>query len=233
MQFCFVTFITFVCIMNEIYKCPLFASLEREEVDELLMQNSKTAQYAAGQLIAKQSDIYRSLLCMDEGVVRGEMTHSNGERVIIEEIAAPRIIAPAFFFASNNALPVDIIAKTQVQIIAISKPSFLNILQKEERVLHNFLRQMSDRSQFLADRLRMMRFGTIQSKLAHYLCEQIQSNHSNEFALQHTQQELADLFGVTRPAVARSLSLLVEKGILLSRNRRIQILKRDELHKLL
>lgn len=226
--------ICYICTqMNEIYKCPLFASLDREEVNALLVQNSKALHYSAGQLIAKQSDTYRSLLCMDEGIVRGEMTHSNGERIIIEEIAAPRMIAPAFFFATHNTLPVDIIAKTSVNIIAISKGSFLTMLQKEERVLHNFLRQISDRSQFLSERLRMMRFGTIQSKLAHYLCEQMQVHRSPEFALEHTQQELADLFGVTRPAVARSLSILVEKNILLSKNRKIQILNREELYKLL
>lgn len=219
--------------MNGIYQCPLFASLNSEEVDGLLHLRSKTIQFNAGDLIAVQSEAYKTLLCVDQGIVRGEMTHSNGERIVIEEIAAPRIIAPAFFFASNNRLPVDIIAKTHVQLVAISKTAFTEILQTDSRVLHNFLRQISDRSQFLSDRLRMMRFGTIQSKLAHYLWEQRQEEEADAFKLKHTQQELADLFGVTRPALARSMRTMADSGLIAIQNKKVEILNPKGIQQLL
>ena len=219
--------------MNGIYRSPLFAGIAPEDTDRLLTDRAKIKAYAAGELIAKQSDHYRSMLCIDEGVVRAEMIHYSGERIVIEEIAAPRLIAPAFLYASDQRLPVDIIAKSEVHMVSISREAFTRILQEDQRVLQNFLRIMSDRSHFLSERLGMMRFGTIQSKLANYLWEAMNEKQTDEFQLEHTQQELADLFGVTRPALARALGVLAQKQIISSKNRSIRILRRDELSRLL
>jgi CRP-like cAMP-binding protein len=47
--------------------------------------------------------------------------------------------------------------------------------------------------------------------------------------LPSTQQELADLFGVARPSVARALGELEKEGIIVSRNRIVKILEMSRL----
>ena len=95
---------------NGIYKCPIFAGLNREEIDKLLNGKFQTKRYSTGEIVAFQGGHYHSLLIVDKGTVRGEMINFAGDRVVIEEITSPRPIAPAILYATDNHLPVDVVA---------------------------------------------------------------------------------------------------------------------------
>lgn len=215
--------------MESIYKSPLFTGLPPQETDALLQGKSRIQHYPAGEIVAIQGTPYKTLLIIGKGIVRGEMNNPAGDRIVIEEITAPRSIAPAFLYATDNTLPVDVIAVTDVVIVGIPVENFTAMLQKDSRVLTNFMRSMSDRSKFLSDRVRLLRFGTIRNKIAHYLLRQMQQTDSEQFTLPHTHQELADLFGVTRPALSRIFSQLNKEGIVLTQKNHIRISDRQRL----
>ena len=202
--------------MNKIYNSPIFSGLTSIEIDLLLNGKYHVTSYKAGELIAIQGSLYHSLLIIDSGIVRGEMSSVAGNSIVIEEIEAPRIIAPAIIFASDNRFPVTVTAVTDADIVSIKERDFTNLMQADARILHNFVRSISDRNKFLSDRVRSMSFGTIKSKIANYLLSQIKQTQTSEFDIPHTQQELADLFGVTRPALSRAISQIAETGILAS-----------------
>lgn len=216
-----------------IYNSPLFQGLTPSETDALLANRHRVLYYKAGDIIALQGTPYKSLYIIAEGCVRGEMTNPAGERIVIEEISSPRSIAPAFLYATDNTLPVDVIAETDTMIYAIPIQNFTVILQQDIRLLTNFIRSMSDRSRFLSERVRLLRFGTIKSKLGHYLLEQIQRNKSNDLYLPHTHQELADLFGVTRPALSRAMAQLTEENIIIAHKNHIIISAPEKLQLLI
>lgn len=209
--------------MKGIYNCPIFKGLKPEELNVLLHDKYHIRQYKAGEAIAFQGDSYHSLMIVDQGIVRGEMINFAGDHIVIEKIASPRTIAPAILYATDNTLPVDVIAVTDTKIVSIHRTDFTRLLQTEIKILHNFMQSMSDRSKFLSDRVRILRFGTIKSKLAGYLLEHAQQNGSMEFSIPHTHQELADLFGVSRPSLSRVLSQMTATGIITSGKKHIQI----------
>lgn len=215
--------------MKGIFNSPIFSGIATDKIEQLLKDKSQHHKYKAGDVVALHGDRYQTLLIVDSGVVRGEMTNLAGDRVIIEEIAAPRAIAPAILYASENRLPVDVIAVTDAEVISIRISDFTAILQNDATVLHNFIRSISDRSKFLSDRVRLLRFGTIKSKLASYLLEQMKANGGNQFTIPHTQQELADMFGVTRPALARTIGQLAKEGTIRSVKNNYKIENRQKL----
>ncbi len=198
--------------MINIYSSPIFKDVPEQVVDKMLAKTSKIIHFRAGAIIAMQGQTYRTLYIIDEGKVRGEMTNEEGVNVIIEEIEAPRVIAPGFFFSTDNRLPVDIYAVTDVTIVAISRDHFLDLMHNNRQVLINTIRSISDRNQFLSERIRLLRFGTIKSKLSAFLLEQMHLHGAVDFTISQTQQELADLFGVTRPSLGRTLRKLEESG---------------------
>lgn len=220
--------------MPELQSCPLFKGLNETEILALLDGRYVLKSFRPGELVALQGSLYDQLLIVDKGFVRGEMTDALGRSTLIEEIHAPRIIAPAFLYATENRLPVMLVAAVSTEIVCISRNQFTSMMQQDARVLTNYLQLMADRSRFLSEKLRMQRFGTIKDKLARYLLELSQRSGRGEkpldaFVIPHTQQQLADLFGVTRPALARAVGQLEAEGILQAKGKHFSILDRKRL----
>ena len=61
----------------------------------------------------------------------------------------------------------------------------------------------------------------------------ISENKSPKIKFQHTQQQLSDFFGVTRPSFARELNNLEKDGIIKIKNKEVEILDYRKLKKLL
>jgi CRP/FNR family transcriptional regulator, dissimilatory nitrate respiration regulator len=225
---------TFTKKMSKLYQCPLFKGMTPDEVERLLADRFDVKTYRPGALIALQASLYDQLLIVTEGLVRGEMTDALGRSTLIEEIQAPRAIAPAFLYATENRLPVAIIAGIQSEITSIRRNQFTAMMQQDDRLLTNYLQSMADRSRFLSEKLRMQRFGTIKSKLARYLLELSQrlangQEPLSEFSIPHTQQQLADIFGVTRPALARAIKQMEDEKIVQTKGKKFSILERKQL----
>lgn len=64
---------------------------------------------------------------------------------------------------------------------------------------------------FLSERIKLMSIKTIKGKLAHYI---LKRTHKLEFTIERNQKQLAEYFGVARPSLARSLSEMIDSGII-------------------
>jgi CRP/FNR family transcriptional regulator, dissimilatory nitrate respiration regulator len=82
---------------------------------------------------------------------------------------------------------------------------------------------ISDRSQFLSEKIKFLSFKTIKGKLAQLILQKAGKDKTS-IILDMTQNNLADFFGVARPSVARALGEMEEEGALEVRARRIKIL---------
>lgn len=222
--------------MHAIASCPLFKGLTSDETDTLLAGRFERKRYKAGELVALQGSLYESLLIVTHGFVRGEMTDATGRSSLIEEIHAPRAVAPAFLYATENRLPVELVAAVSTEILSIRKSVFTQMMQQDARLLGNYLQTMADHSRFLSEKLQLQRFGTIKSKLARYLLERSQQSGkllpTDEIVLRQSQQQLADLFGVTRPALARVVGQLEDLGYIRAKGKHVWILEREALKRL-
>jgi len=146
----------------------------------------------------------------------------------IEDIAAPDTLAPAFLFGSRNRFPVNVIAVSSAELLLISKTDFLKLLMINDTILVNFLDMISNRSQFLSEKIKFLNFKTIKGKLAHFILQKA-GNDLSSVILEMTQNELADLFGVARPSVARVLRELEEGGFIEAKGKNIKIIDKEGL----
>ncbi len=121
---------------------------------------------------------------------------------------------------------------TAVEMAYIPREQFTAMLQQNTLLLQNFLTAISNRSKFLSTKIRLLRFGTIQTKMAGYLWEVAAARKSMTFEIEHSQQELADRFGVTRPALARTIGEMVKEGIIASQRNRFTVIDRSRLYRL-
>lgn len=214
-------------------KCPLFVGLSMDQILDLLNGQYKIIAFKSGDLVLTQGEAFSHLFIVKKGRVSAEMLDTMGRNTTIEELEPSRVIAPAFLFATKNRVPVDVIARTETLIIRISLDKLTEMMQKEKVILRNYINIVADRAYFLTEKIRTFRFGTIKSKWANYLLEQSKINNDTIFQIPHSQQELADIFGVTRPAVAKALFQLVEMGVVQSDRKYFRIMNTSLLQKVM
>ena len=167
-----------------------------------------------------------------DGSVRGEMIDYSGKIVKIEDIEAPKPLAAAFLFGKENKYPVTVTANKKATILTIPVSEFLKLLQMNAHILKNYLHSISTRAQFLSQKLHFLSFKTIREKVAHFLLNNA-GDRFHSFELKNTQQQLADLFGVTRPSLARVFGDMQRDEIIRIERKTVTILNKDELNKLL
>ncbi|WP_300109591.1 Crp/Fnr family transcriptional regulator [uncultured Alistipes sp.] len=190
----------------EFYEAPLFRGCDRRVVDEVLaLSPSRMSIYKKGDFIAMQHSVCRSLYILCKGSVCLQMSSEEGREFTLDTLAAPDVLASAFIFGTENILPVSIIANTDCHFLVISKECVSLLVERDKKVLHNFLTILSDHSLFLSRKLEQFALQTLSSRLIGYL----RNNH----AVQNLQ-ETAFILGVTRPSLSRTVSQLVRQGII-------------------
>jgi len=208
---------------------PLFKGLSPDEIQKILDNvPHNVKKFQSGSMICLSGEHVNSLMVVLSGVVKGEMVDYAGRVIKIEDIPAPGALAPAFMFGNRNRFPVNVIAVSSAELLLIGKPDFLKLLMINDTILVNFLDMISNRSQFLSEKIKFLNFKTIKGKLAHFILQKA-ANDQMSVRLGMTQNDLADFFGVARPSVARALRDLEEGGFIEAKSKNIKIINKEGL----
>lgn len=208
----------------------LFDGVEAQEIERLIVgAGYGTKHFAKGDVIALQGSRYNQLYILSEGRVAAENTDVSSNKMTVEQFPAPAIIAPSFLFAEPNALPVTIIAQTPVAVISIDKEAFLSLLMSNRIVLRNLLSILSASNKFISDKVVYRTYKTIKGKFANYLLNTMEHEGGTTFRNRMTQREMAEMFGVTRPALARAMGELVDEGTIFIKGKDITVLFAEKL----
>jgi CRP/FNR family transcriptional regulator, dissimilatory nitrate respiration regulator len=203
---------------------PLFRGLSSEEIVNILSGvTHRIRSFKPGSMISQSGEKVTSMNFVVKGIVKGEMVDYSGKIIKIEDIPAPGALAPAFIFGYRNKYPVNVVAVTDAEILIIEKEDFLKILMSNDKVLVNFLDIISNRSQFLSEKIKFLNFKTIKSKLAQYIL-QLSNGKKGHIRFDRSQNDIADFFGVARPSIARALGELGAEGIISSQGKDVTVL---------
>lgn len=213
---------------------PLFRGITPERLFADLEEISfHTRSYKKREILAQQGAVCNRLVILTKGSVRGEMIDYSGRLIKVEDIAAPRAIAPLFLFGEENRYPVEVTANEPTEVIELPKSSVLSLFRKNEQFLENYMNLSANYARTLSDKLFFMSFKTIRQKLASYLLRLYKQQQQTHITLDRSQQELSDYFGVSRPSLARELAHMQEDGLLIADRKHITILQKEELVRLI
>ena len=213
---------------------PLFRGITPERLFADLEEISfHTRSYKKGEILAQQGAVCNHLVILTKGSVRGEMIDYSGRLIKVEDIAAPRAIAPLFLFGEENRYPVEVTANEPTEVIELPKSSVLSLFRKNEQFLENYMNLSANYARTLSDKLFFMSFKTIRQKLASYLLRLYKQQQQTHITLDRSQQELSDYFGVSRPSLARELAHMQEDGLLIADRKHITILQKEQLVRLI
>jgi len=218
---------------EKINQCPIFRGLDTPSAISIINSiHFQVKKFTKGDILATAGEKVVNLYIITEGSVKGEMIDYTGKTIKIEDIEAPKPLAAAFMFGEKNRYPVTVTANNDVKIISVPIEEFLKILQKNSTVLTNYLNSISTRAQFLSQKIQFLGFKTIRGKVAHFLLNKAGDRyHSVE--LKETQQQLADMFGVARPSLARVLGEMQKEGLIEIERKTIKLKNKAALNDLL
>ena len=202
---------------KKLAEAPVFRGLSERVLENFIGRTPNALrEFGIGDFIALQGTVCQSLYLLYSGRVRTNMVNEEGKQVTIEEIEAPRLLAPAFIFATDNRFPVNITTLTNCEVLVLNRTDFVDLMHREKIVMQNFLRIISDRSIFLSRKLNAFALQDLKTRLLAYLRE-----HENP----RSRQEIADILGVARPSLARVLSELADEGYLRIEKRKITVVR--------
>jgi CRP/FNR family transcriptional regulator, dissimilatory nitrate respiration regulator len=209
---------------SQLSKAPLFKGLSTTDIEAVLSSVPyRVMKFKTGSLISQSGEPVKSLLVVISGTVKGEMVDDTGRVIKIEDIPAPGALATAFLFGNRNRFPVNVVALSDGELLSVDKSEFLKLLMRNDVILINFLDMISNRSQFLSEKIKFLNFKTIKGKLAHFILQKAAGDKSS-IVLDMTQSDLADFFGVARPSVSRALGELEAEGYIEAYGKKIRII---------
>lgn len=201
------------------------------ELDRLLSRvPSRVESFPKGSIVLLGGSRYDALRILLEGSVSAEMHHPNGKAVTIETIDAPDPIAPAILFAPRRALPVTVIATTEVRVLTLPLEAVLDLCQKNRFFLVNFLSEIGGKMSLFAEKFRLLEFSSLRKRIAAYLAPRLEEG---EFTLPFPKEKLAEFLSAARPSLSRELSAMVADGIIEVEGRLIRVSDGDRFRAIL
>jgi CRP-like cAMP-binding protein len=193
----------------------LFKGLRSDELNTLLNSvNHRIKNFNSGEQLAQEGEVVDQAMLLMEGRLQGVMVDLAGNSLKIEELNPPQMVASAFLFGPQGKFPVFLSAKTDGKVLLIRKSDFTKMLSSDQRVMVNFINILSGKAQFLSGKITFLSLKTIREKIAYYLLERTKGGSECVIPMGQTQTNLADLFGVTRPSLSRSILELENMGII-------------------
>ena len=186
----------------------VFNNIDEDIIKDILEKTKyEIKKYSPNESIAFRGDEVKGLYIILKGTLITEMLTEEGNVIKIEELVPSDVIASAFIFGKKNSFPVDLAAKDEAEILYVERKEFLKLLFSQEKILENFLNEISNKTQLLTSKIwNSFNNKTIKKKF----CDYVKKNQKdNLFSIQNLGA-LAEFFGVERPSLSRVLSDLVK-----------------------
>ncbi|VTY13132.1 cAMP-activated global transcriptional regulator CRP [uncultured Prevotella sp.] len=209
---------------------PFFNGLTAKEIQAIL----QTVHYKIVEYPAKEIYTLAGMPCKyADFILKGElisrMTGLSGKQVQIDRLKACILIAPAFIFAKNNAMPVSVETAQHTTIMRMMPSELKHLIDSNERIRMNFIQLLSSINVFLTQKLRMLSLLTVREKVAYFLMKVAKEQQSRTIKLSNTRQEIADTFGIQKFSLLRCLSEFEDNGAIKIDGKQITILNSDKM----
>jgi CRP-like cAMP-binding protein len=219
---------------DELRRAPLFRAVHPEELRSWAADSSLSSRdFAAGALVASRGDRCDRLLVLVAGSLDARMVDYSGRQLTIETLKAPTIVAGSILFATEATLPVQLVCEEPARLVYVPRGAILDLCRRSSEFLLGLLRDSGDRVSFLADRIRFLQMQTLRQKMAAHLLDLASAQATDVLRMPYSLERLAEVFGVARPSLSRTISELVDAGLVARADRGLRIRDRAGLERLL
>lgn len=205
--------------LNILLGCPLFDRIEDNELSIMLdCLGAKNYSYNKGDIIFAEGDKAKYLGVVLKGSVQPVRVDYYGNRSIVANIQPPNLFGEAFACAGLEAMPVDVIAAEDTEILLIDAKLIThpceNACRFHCRIIINLLNIVAKKNLILNQKIEVTSKRSTREKLMTYLLIQAKNEKSRTFTIPYDRQELADYLEVERSGLSAEIGKLRNEKVL-------------------
>ncbi len=213
----------------------VFSLLNGDEIQSIC-QNGYLKEYRRGEIIFFENDSEKKLYLLVDGQVKLSMLSSEGREKVMTILQAGDIFGEISLFDHDpHPLTAEVLEKARLMILDWN--DLEEIIMKQPRLALKIIEALSKKTRLLASQVRDLVFHDAKGRLANLLIrfaedfgQKVDEGIMIEIILTH--QEIANLLGVSRVTVTKTLNKLIDEGVIKIKERKIHILDNEQLNAL-
>ncbi len=213
----------------------VFSLLDGDEIQSIC-QNGYLKEYRRGEIIFFENDSEKKLYLLVDGQVKLSMLSSEGREKVMTILQAGDIFGEISLFDHDpHPLTAEVLEKARLMILDWN--DLEEIIMEQPRLALKIIEALSKKTRLLTSQVRDLVFHDAKGRLANLLIrfakdfgQKVDEGTMIEIILTH--QEIANLLGVSRVTVTKTLNKLIDEGIIKIKERRIYILDNEGLNEL-
>ena len=215
-------------------KSALFSGIPTEDLfDDLNSVPHHIQRYDKGETVFHLMEDANRIGFILEGIVQVQKLFPNGSQINVSVRRAGELIGPAAVFSKSQKYPCDVIALEPATILFFQREDILLLLQKDLRIMKNFMTELATASFMLQQRLELLSYSGIAQKAAFYLLIQARQSGKNVIRIPGSVSNWSMVMNVSRSSLHRELKKLEADGLISYAPPVIEILDFDALQNVL
>ena len=196
-------------------KSTLFSGVPAKELrDDLEAVPHHIQCYDKGETVFHLMEDANRIGVVLEGRVQAQKPFPNGSQINVSIRNPGELIGPAAVFSRSQKYPCDVVSLDPVTIMMFRREDILFLLQKDLRIMKNFMAELATATYMLQQRLELLSYSGIAQKAAFYLLIHTRQSGKNVIRIPDSVSNWAMIMNVSRSSLHRELKKLEAEGII-------------------
>ena len=196
-------------------KSTLFSGVPAKELrDDLEAVPHHIQCYDKGEIVFHLMEDATRIGVVLEGRVQAQKPFPNGSQINVSIRNPGELIGPAAVFSRSQKYPCDVVSLEPVTIMMFRREDILLLLQKDLRIMKNFMAELATATYMLQQRLELLSYSGIAQKAAFYLLIHTRQSGKNVIRIPDSVSNWAMIMNVSRSSLHRELKKLEAEGII-------------------
>lgn len=208
-------------ISGSTFSATGFVTVLPDDVRCRLLEHGSPCCFAKGELIQQRGDTGREFWHIKSGTVQIGRYSMDGKLTLYALLGPGESFGEQAFLGDFPRL-VDAIAASDTKLLRIGEAEFQAAIESDPRVPRILLKAMANLVRQAFDQIETDRHMSTVGRAAQAIARQC-GEHKGEVAISVTQQELADLAGLSRISLGKALAKLEADGLISKRYGKITV----------
>ena len=196
-------------------KSTLFSGVPAKELrDDLEAVPHHIQCYDKGEIVFHLMEDANRIGVVLEGRVQAQKPFPNGSQINVSIRNPGELIGPAAVFSRSQKYPCDVVSLEPVTIMMFRREDILLLLQKDLRIMKNFMAELATATYMLQQRLELLSYSGIAQKAAFYLLINTRQSGKNVIRIPDSVSNWAMIMNVSRSSLHRELKKLEAEGVI-------------------